>query len=446
MRVTLALWLLLAASPALAQSAAENAFQSAREWTVHIKGSLDTAFIEDEQGSWSGSGMVVDATRGWVLTNAHVASRSFAHLSLSFLKSERLPVTRLYVDPYLDLAVVVYDPKSLATTPPEPVLQCEDLPAVGHPVGAFGHPWGFRFTGTRGITSAVTSRLGPDMLQTDAPINSGNSGGPLISLETGDVLGINSATMSKDRSEGLGFAVPMPLACRVLDLMREGRDPSPPEMLVDFAVDDGGDRTLVVAHSRLPEDSLALQPGDEILAAQGYAVDTQAKLVNVLRGNLDDVMLQVRRGGEEEIVSGRWPAAEPVTERSGVMIAGAMFASAGKLSKKLIAGDPALMVHHVTPGSEAESVDVRAYDLLLAVDGHPVPSLGDLKALTEQARAANRNLETLLIRLVEGDELFVYQRRFLSPDSVQLVGPEPASPKVAAATSLRTLSPQSTKP
>ena len=82
-----------------------------------------------------------------------------------------------------------------------PTLDCGTMPPVAHSVGAFGHPWGFRFTGTRGITSAVTTRLGPNMLQTDAPINEGNSGGPLISLETGKVVGINTAKIKEESVE-----------------------------------------------------------------------------------------------------------------------------------------------------------------------------------------------------------------------------------------------------
>ena len=131
--------------------------------------------------------MVVDAKRGWVLTNAHVASSSYSTVTVTFHGGEPMPARRIYVDPRLDLAVLTYDPAKAKHTPTEPQFECDASPPVGHPVGAFGHPWGFRFTGTRGITSAVTSRLGPQMLQTDAPINSGNSGGPLISLETGRV-------------------------------------------------------------------------------------------------------------------------------------------------------------------------------------------------------------------------------------------------------------------
>ena len=78
-------------------------------------------------------------------------------------------------------------------------MDCGTIPAVGHPVGAFGHPEDLRFTGTRGIISGFTSKFGEDRLQTDAPINPGNSGGPLISLETGKVVGINTDQLARTR-------------------------------------------------------------------------------------------------------------------------------------------------------------------------------------------------------------------------------------------------------
>jgi len=433
MRLLILVPLLLAASPGVAQSPGEQAFQAAKLWTVHIKGSLNEPFSEDDVGSWYGSGLVVDAERGWVLTNAHVASHSYARLSLSFATGKTFPATRLYVDPYLDLAVLAYDVGSAPAPTATPRLECGSLPPVGHPVGAFGHPWGFRFTGTRGITSAITSRGGPDMLQTDAPINGGNSGGPLISLETGTVLGVSAAKIADEEVEGLGFAVPMPLACRILELMRAGRDPSPPDMLVDFAVDDGGDRTLAVANSRLPQESLAVMAGDTITAANGTAVNTQTELVDAMRGQLDSVTLEVRREGKIISLSGRWPAAPLVTARSGLMVSGALFSSADYLSRGLPAGEAGLMVHHVASGSEAESVDLGVFDRLIRVNGDTVQSLAELSIKVEEARAADAPLELLLMRIAEDGELFVYQRRYLSVDNVQTVGTVTPTARVADA-------------
>ncbi|HEX7373512.1 MAG TPA: trypsin-like peptidase domain-containing protein [Steroidobacteraceae bacterium] len=427
MRLLTGFALTLLATAAHAESTAEDAFRAARGWTVQIRTSVQEAFAEDEQGSFEGAGIVVDAARGWVLTNAHVASHSYSEMMLAFEDGKAMPATRVYVDPFLDLAVVAYDPRHLTKQPAEPALECSQIPAVGHPVGAFGHPWGFRFTGTRGIASAITSRLGPEMLQTDAPINEGNSGGPLISLETGRVVGINASTMKKGEAEGLSFAVPAPFACTIIKLLQAGIDPSPPERLVDFAVDADDEQTLLVARSRLPPGTLDLRPGDELVGAATARAPllTETDLVDALRGHLGDVSLDVRRNGQVVKVQGHWPAAPKMVEREGLWISGALFADAEVFTAGLLAGAPALMVHHVEPGSEAESSGLQPVDLLTAAGGQPVRSLAELEAAARRAAAAKRPLELMFLRLTSEEQsaLFAYQHRYLDASDMEWVGP-----------------------
>lgn len=427
MRVVPVIALSLLAAAASADTADENVFEEAKLWTVQIRTAVDRAFSEDEQGSFFGAGLVVDAARGWVLTNAHVASHSYSEVNVIFRGERALIAERLYVDPYLDIAVVAYDPGALAHPPPEPRLECESMPPVGHPVGAFGHPWGFRFTGTRGIASAVTSRLGPEMLQTDAPINQGNSGGPLISLSTGRVVAVNAATMRKDRTEGLNFAVPMPYVCTILDLLHAGRDPSPPANLVDFASDEDGEQTLIVARSRLPQGSLALQPGDVMRAVGAAAVplESETQLVDALRGGLADVTLTVERDGRPVVLRGAWPAAPLVTERQGLWISGALFAAADVLTAGQVTGIPQLMVHHVEPGSLADATAISFSDLLVSADGLPVDSLDALQQIAARAAAERRELPLLFLRIAsaEHNRLFNYERRLLDASDLQFIGP-----------------------
>jgi serine protease Do len=429
MRFLTSLTLLLFASTALAESTAEDAFRAARTWTVQIRTSVQEAFAEDEQGSFEGAGIVVDAARGWVLTNAHVASHSYSQIALAFEDGKSMPAKRVYVDPFLDLAIVSYDPHRLAKPPAEPTLECSKIPAVGHPVGAFGHPWGFRFTGTRGIASAVTSRLGPEMLQTDAPINEGNSGGPLISLETGRVVGINASTMKKGEAEGLSFAVPIPFACTIIRLLQEGRDPSPPAHLVDFAVDADDEQTLLVARSRLPKDTVDLRAGDELVGAATARgpLQTETDLVDALRGHLDDVSLSVKRNGAIVTLKGRWPAAARLTERKGLWVSGALFSDAELFTAGLLAGEPALMVHHVEPGSAAETAGIQPEDLLTSANGRSVASLTELEALAKRAAASSQPLELMFLRLTSEEQsaLFAYHHRYLDASDVAWVGPGP---------------------
>jgi S1-C subfamily serine protease len=417
----------LLAWPASAQVPGEDAFRAAGDWTVQVRTAVAEPFIEDEQGSWLGAGLLVDAGRGWVLTNAHVAGHSYGRVSLAFKDGLAIPARRLYVDPHLDLAVLAFDPRRLRAAVGTPQLACDGIPPVGHPVGAFGHPWGFRYTGTRGITSAVTTRLGANMLQTDAPINEGNSGGPLISLETGQVVGINTAKIKDESVEGLSFAVPMPYACTVLELLRQGRDPSPPARLVDFAHDENDERTMIVARSRLPSGTLDLRVGDEILGAlePPRLLGTETDLVDALRGRLDAVGLRVRREGRETELRGSWPAAPRLIERRGLWIDGALFGEAERVTGGLVAGGPVLMVHHVDPGSEAESAGLLPFDLLVTADRRAAESLASLQQSARLAARERRPLELMLLRIgaENSDELFLHVRRLLPAEQMRDLGP-----------------------
>lgn len=421
------LGLALLAMPVAAQVPGEDAFRDAADWTVQVRTAVAEPFIEDEQGSWLGAGLLVDAERGWVLTNAHVAGHSYGRITLAFRDGLAIPAQRLYVDPHLDLAVLGFEPRRLRAAVAAPRLACDGIPPVGHPVGAFGHPWGFRYTGTRGITSAVTTRLGANMLQTDAPINEGNSGGPLISLETGAVVGINTAKIKDESVEGLSFAVPMPYACTILELLRQGRDPSPPARLVDFAHDENDEQTLIVARSRLPAGSLDLRTGDEILGAlePQRLLGTGTDLVDVLRGSLDAVSLRVRREGRETELHGKWPAASLLTERRGLWIDGALFGEADRVTGGLVAGEPALMVHHVDPGSEAEAAGLLPFDLLVSADRRPAGTLASLQDAARRAARERRPVELMLLRIgaENSDELFLHARRLLPAEELRELGP-----------------------
>jgi serine protease DegQ len=199
-------------APAQAENG-EAVFKKAPAYTVQIRTVVEMPFVDDEKSSGLGSGFVVDAKRGWVMTNAHVAARSPSHIRIAFRGEEYRPASKVYVDPYLDLAILqLSDEQRGALTAAK--LDCGAMPSMGHPVGAFGHPWGLYYTGTRGIVSGVTARFRGEMLQTDAPINGGNSGGPLISLETGKIVGINTSSIASSEDQNTNFAVPMKSCCR----------------------------------------------------------------------------------------------------------------------------------------------------------------------------------------------------------------------------------------
>ena len=144
--------------------------------------------MEDSKETSNGAGFLIDRNRGWILTNAHVVSYSPSIHKIAFHNHDYISAQKIYVDPNLDLAILQVPSSEIPKTAHEAKLDCNSNVSTGHPVGAFGHPWGYSFTGTRGIISGIDD---VEMLQTDAPINPGNSGGPLFN-EDGDVIGINS--------------------------------------------------------------------------------------------------------------------------------------------------------------------------------------------------------------------------------------------------------------
>jgi len=357
----------------------EDIFGRAVLYTVQIKTAVPVPFEGEEQGAWTGAGFLVDRPRGWIMTNAHVASRSPSTMEVGFKDRDFVDAYKVYVDPYLDLAVIAIDNSLIPPASVLPELDCGDLPRVGHAVGAFGHPWGFSFTGTRGIISGITSRFLEENLQTDAPINQGNSGGPLISLQHGRIVGINTATLVEKNSQNVNFVLPMKYACRILELLREGRNPSPPELPVQFFKDVDERRELRVVNSFLGPEKLSLTPGDRILSVEGSDehLENETRLIHALRGRLENFGLVVNRGGETLRIKGSLDPKPFILERKGVYFSGILFGHLYFRDKKIIPiGE--IMVHSVQKGSIGNFSNVEKGDFLDGVDGRDVRSLEDL--------------------------------------------------------------------
>ena len=165
----------------LATSAySKDVISEASFYTVKFTTAVDYPFGNDRKGTSRGSGFLVDKERGWILTNAHVASRSPSHLRVSFKDQPYTAAQKVYVDNHLDLAVIKVDPSKIPASAVAANLFCGQEPAPGLPVIAFGHPWNLDYTATRGIISGTKSLSDVEQLQTDAALNPGNSGGPLI--------------------------------------------------------------------------------------------------------------------------------------------------------------------------------------------------------------------------------------------------------------------------
>ena len=229
------------------------------------------------------------------------------------------------------------------------------------------------------------------MLQTDAPINPGNSGGPLISFVSREVIGVNTA-YRKD-SQNLNFAVSSKYACRILELLQAGTDPSPPDVNAIFFSVDQGPKHLKVAKSWNRATFVDLRPGDMVKGVVGSdaPITNYTQLAHALRGRLDDVALLVERDGSEHIVRGRFAAMEGVLSKRGVYVSGALIEHLGP-------NDPdtaklfGFSVSYLESGSTAEVRDLQWHDQIIALNGQPLADLDDLCGdfVTPRTRGAPR--------------------------------------------------------
>jgi S1-C subfamily serine protease len=286
-------------------------------------------------GQSLGSGFVIDK-QGHVVTNYHVVQGA-RQVYVNFSQDDRLEAEIVGADPSTDLALLEIDAPERALTPL--ALGDSEAVQVGDEVVAIGHPFGLERTVTAGIVSALQRQIrAPDrfpidkVIQTDAPINQGNSGGPLLSA-AGEVIGVNTQIATGGTSAGnvgIGFAVPSNTVREVVaELMEDGRVDHAylgVEMLdISDAVagqfnlpDAGALVTDVVSGS--PADRAGLRGGDTdvivngqsyriggdvITKADGRAIESSDELRSIIASKEpgDEVRLEVRRDDATETVT-----------------------------------------------------------------------------------------------------------------------------------------------
>jgi S1-C subfamily serine protease len=267
----------------------------------------------------SGSGVVV-APDGLILTNSHVAGASgaAAHIAVTTADGQDLRARLVGDDPDTDLALLRVDQ---AVTLPAAALGDSKRLKRGQLVIAIGNPLGFESTVTTGVVSALgrslrarSGRLIDDVIQTDAALNPGNSGGPLVSSR-GEVVGINTAVIMG--AQGICFAVAANTASFVLgELVRHGRvrrafiGISAQQMTIPRRLRRAGlmqDNAVMVGTMEpgSAADRAGLKVGDILLGLDGAAITGADDLIRALTGDKigRDVALDVLRGTERLTVS-----------------------------------------------------------------------------------------------------------------------------------------------
>ncbi|MBV8888126.1 MAG: Do family serine endopeptidase [Alphaproteobacteria bacterium] len=286
---------------------------------------------EEREVQATGSGVIVDAAQGYVLTNAHVVENATS-IEVTTKDNRRFRAKLIGRDGDTDVAVLQIPATALTAVP----FGDSDRLQVGDFVLAIGNPFGLGQTVTSGIVSALgRSGLGiegyEDFIQTDASINPGNSGGPLVNLQ-GQLVGINTAILAPGGGNiGIGFAVPINMARRVMDqLIRYGEvkrgrigvaiQDLTPELAQAMSTSHTTGAVIARVDPGSPADRAGLRSGDLVLAVNGAPVRSGTQLRNTIGLSRigDEVELTVDRRGAERNVGVRieQAATEPVQQRS----------------------------------------------------------------------------------------------------------------------------------
>ncbi len=359
----------------------------------------------------AGSGVIVDAQKGLVLTNHHVIKDS-QKILVTLKDGRRLAAQLIGSDAGTDVALLSVEPAGLTAVR----FADSDQIRVGDYVLAIGNPFGLGQTVTSGIVSAL-GRTGlniegyEDFVQTDASINPGNSGGALINLR-GELVGINTAIIGPSGGNvGIGFAVPSNMVRAVMNQLakygevRRGRlglttQDVTPELAATLGLRIGEGAAVVEVAPGAPAERAGLRRNDLVLALNARRVRSSSDLRNQI-GLVpvgEEVELKVRRGGQDLVLRARVaPIQMAVGARGSAVVPELAGASVGNVERD---GRPeAVIVVAVQRASAAWAHGLREGDVILAVNGSKMHN-------TREFLLALREEGNLVLSIGRGDYSF----------------------------------------
>ena len=372
-----------------------------------------------------GSGFIIDK-KGYILTNNHVVAGN-PELTVKMSDSREFSAEVVGADPKSDVAVIKL--KGLKEDLPESEvadLGNSDEIEVGDYAVAIGNPFGLERTVTQGIIS-YKGRTGldiqgggpmyQDFIQTDASINFGNSGGPLVNLR-GEVIGINTAINSA--GQGIGFAIPINMAKKIADqLMDHGKvvrgylgvlpQEVTPELAEGFGLKDLKGVLIAKVEENTPAGKAGLLEGDIIIKFNGQDVPTVAKFRQIVAETKvgDDVKLTVLRDKKQKTLSaviGEMPGetvakAKDETEPKVWLGIRKLLAVDSEQAKRIgITDKEGAVIADLEPDSPADQAGLATGDVIKKINGRTVKNLSDYSSILKSELKGDKPVVFLLKR------------------------------------------------
>jgi len=349
----------------------------------------------ERQFQSAGSGVIVDAKNGYIITNHHVVENA-SEITVTLLDNRSFSAKVVGSDEGADIAVLQAKQPNLVSM----ALGDSSKLEVGDYVVAIGNPFGLQHTVTAGIVSALgRTGINPDgyedFIQTDASINPGNSGGALVNLR-GELVGINSAILSGSGGNiGIGFAIPVNMAKGVMDqLIKYGQVKRgllgvniydvTPDVAKEFGLNEAIGALVAGVSQGSAAEHAGIKTGDIIVSINGTPIKNATELRNTIGMQRvgDQVEIGLLRDGKPLKVTAL------VAEHSESEAVSAAEVNRGLEGADLAdAPDAAgVLVRAVQDGSPAAQAGLRANDLIVAVGRTPVATF---KAFREVAKGAS---------------------------------------------------------
>ncbi len=380
-----------------------------------------------QQNTSVGSGFIVDKS-GIIMTNLHVIEKAKS-LNVIFHDGTIAKAEILNFDKKADLALIKikgnYKLKAIT-------FGDSDKARIGDEILAIGNPFGLGTTVTSGIISARSRdiKAGPydDFLQTDAPINRGNSGGPMFNMN-GEVIGINTAIFSPSGgSVGIGFAIPSNMAKMAFEsLMKHGKvrrgqigvqiQSVTEDIAKSLGLDNARGAMIAGINKNSPAEKAGILIGDVVLSIDNKEIDSMRQLpkqvaesqigesipIVVWRNGREvslDIIVEEMGDDPEEISKKNLEQENTPTTIDEILISELGFTIANitediRKKYKLSKDTKGVIITDISPASEAENKDLKIGDIIVEAKQTPILKTSDIKALVKTA--IDQNLKSILM-------------------------------------------------